>query len=300
MKRATTQRVVAGGVAVGLVLTGAALANALWNASTRISVPSFPVGSVAFGAYPSSSPQAMVSSTGGEAVTVVLPGSRLAELLTPPEEKAEPLIWRFTARGSALGIAGMDYDVEVREQRFGDDVHDLASGHAQPNTVLGNSTMKIYRAGLGGDCSAIPALPDDADGRNIYVFDGDDHVLQEPGAGIPGESTEQEWCAAVEWNAEEDGRYRNSVQVVAVTDNGARAGAVDDWHSLVGIPPALDMVGTYRSFAEAEGVGENGASVTGRDAWEADLYPDGSTEPDVVIALRPTVTNLNPDFSPSP
>lgn len=300
MKRATTQRLVAGGVAIGLVVTGATLANALWNAATRVGVPSFPVGSVAFGAYPSNSPQAIMSSTGGEAVTVVLPGSRLAELLTPPEETTEPLIWRFTAQGSALGITGMNYDVEVREQRFGDDVHDLASGHARPNTVLGKSTMKIYRAGLGGDCSAIPALPDDADGRNVYVFDGDGHVLQEPGAGIPGESTAQEWCAAVEWNAENDGRYRNTAQVVAVGLNGAQAGAIDDWHAAVGVPPSLDMAGTYRSRAEAQGVGENGAPAVGRGGWEADLYPDGSREPDVVIALRPTVTNLNPDFSPSP
>lgn len=300
MKRATTQRLVAGGVAVGLVLTGAAIANALWNASTRISVPSFPVGSVAFGAYPSNAPQALMSSTDGEAVTVVLPGSRLAEILTPPEDTTEPLIWRFTAQGSALGITGLDYSIEVREQRFGDDVHDLASGHARPNTVLGKSTMKIYRAGLGGDCSSIPALPDDTDGRNIFVYDGDDVVLHEAGASDPNAPTVQEWCAAVEWNAEDDGRYRNSVEVVGVGANGSQVGAIDDWHAAVGVPPALDMAGTYRSLAEAHGVGENGTPAAGYARWEADLYPDGSTEPDVVISLHPTVTNLNPDFSPSP
>lgn len=300
MKRVTTQRLVAGGVVFGLVITGAAVANALWNASTRIGVPSFPLGSVAFGAYPTSSPQAITSSIGGEAVTVVLPGSRLAEILTPPEETTAPLIWRFTAQGSALGITGLDYSIEVREQRFGGDIHDLASGHALPDTVLGKSTMKIYRAGRGGDCGAIPALPDDADGRNVYVYDGDEVVLQEPGAGTAGESVAQEWCAAVEWNAADDGRYRNSVQVVATGENGARAGHIDDWHAVVGEPPSLDMAGTYRSLAEAQGVGEDGTHAAGRSRWEADLYPDGSREPDVVISLRPTLTSSHTDVPRTP
>lgn len=277
------------------------MANALWSAATRIAVPEFPVGSIAFGASPEAAPGTAAGSVAGEAVSVVLPGNRLAQLLDSPEDAGGPVIWRFTATGSALGITGLDYSVDVREQRYAGESHDLGSGVAQPNTVLSKSTMKVYRAGLGGDCSAIPGLPEDAsEGRNVYVYAGEDVTLQNAGAGVVGTVTEHEWCVAVEWNDEGDGRYRNDVHVTAFGEDGSENTALDRWHAVVGAPPALDMSGTYRSFADAEGVGEDGSSARNRDRWEADLYPDGSREPDVVISLQPFVTNTNPAFDRRP
>lgn len=289
--------------AIALSLGGALAANALWGASIRTSVPEFPVGSVAFGAHPNDRPQAFSSSVDGEAVTLRLPGERLAEIISPPEGNSKPVVWRFTTQGSAPGIAGMNYSVAVREQASEGDSHDLSSGYARENTVLAGSTMKVFRAALGGDCSAIPETPDAAEGgqpRNVYVFDGDDVELQEPGRGTVGQLSHHEWCVVVEWNYPEDGLYRNDVTVSAVSENGAINNAIARWHAIVGQPPALAMTGTYLGRAVAEGTGDNSTLVRGFGEWHADLYPDPFGEPDVVIALQPTVTNLNPEFPPSP
>lgn len=284
--------------AAALSLCGALAAHGLWNAAIHTSVPVYPVGTVAFGAFPSDRPEALQTSANGEDVTVRIPGTRLAEIIEPPEGASKPVVWRFTTRGSAPGIAGMDYSVSVREQVGEDEAHDLADGYAQANTVLAGSTMKVFRAALGGDCSAVPETPPTDEGerpRNVYVFDGDGVGLQEPGTGAAGEMTEHEWCAVVEWNYPEDGRYRNNVTVSAVGENGSINNGIDAWHAVVGDPPALEMAGTYRGRAVAEGSGENGSTVRSPGEWHADLYPDPFGEPDIVIALHPTVTSLSPD-----
>ncbi|MDN8548967.1 hypothetical protein PUW81_007595 [Microbacterium sp. NM3R9] len=283
-----------------LSLGGALAAQALWGAALRTSVPVFPVGSVAFAAFPSDRPDAPQSSEDGEAVSLRIPGALLAEIIEPPEGTSKPVVWRFTAQGSAPGIAGMDYDVSVREQLDDGATHDLSSGHALPGTVLAGSTMKVFRAGLGGDCSAIPETPPPNEGeapRNVHVFDGEDVRLQDPGAGVPGAMTTHEWCAVVEWNHADDGRYRNDVTVSGVGENGSVNHGIAAWHAVVGVPPALEMAGTYLGRAAADGSGENGARVRAEGEWYADLYPDPFGEPDIVIALQPAVTSPSPDVA---
>jgi len=284
--------VVTTAAAAALAVAGAVGAQALWNSSSRVEVPAMPVGSVGFAAYPLGEPADVDSSTAGESVTVRLPGERLIDLTERSIDDTAPLIWRFVVRGAALGIAGLHYSVTVSSQDRAGATFDLTSGVAQPGTLLAGSTLKVYPAALGGDCSAVPVMPEPADGveRNVAVFGGEDVVLQEPGLGVSGRQTEQEWCAALSWNSAPDGRYRNDVQVSAATADGGVSGALDSWQAVIGFPPALDVTGTYRSLAHADALAADGTRGRGTARWDADLYPDSSGEPDVLITLAPAVT----------
>lgn len=281
-----------GASALALVLAGALTAQALWSSSMTVAVPAMPVGAVGFSTFPFGAADEAQSSSNGEAVSVRIPGERLVALTQRPIEDNGPLIWRFVARGAALGITGMDYGVAVTAQEGASGTYDLSSGIAKPGTLLEGSTLKVYRASLGGDCSAIPQAPATDAPRNVYVFGGDDVTLQEPGRAVEGQQTEQEWCAAVTWNSPPDERYRNDATVSAISVDGGVNGAIDSWHALVGFPPALAMVGTYLSEAIADALGIDQTRALGKTRWSADLYPDPSGEPDVVITLTPTVTSM--------
>ncbi|MDQ1130275.1 hypothetical protein [Microbacterium sp. SORGH_AS_0888] len=293
--RRRTAYAAASGTAVALALAGALAAQALWSSSMTVPVADMSVGSVGFSAYPFGASDSAAVSDAGEAVSVALPGSRLIELTQRSIYDTEPLIWRFVARGAALGIAGMDYRVSVSSQRTPDETYDLSSGHAKPGTLLAQSTVKVYRAALGGDCSDVPATPSAPEGqttRNVYVFGGDGVVLQEPGAALAAEQTEQEWCAALSWNNAPDGLYRNDATVNGTAEDGGATSAIAHWQAVVGFPPSLDMLGRYLSGAVAEGRGEDGTRARGYVGWNADLYPDPTGEPDIVITLSPTVTSV--------
>jgi len=281
-----------GASVLALVLTGAVTAQALWSSSMSVDVPAMPVGAVGFSASPVGTPDDAVASANGEPVSVRFPGAKLVELTARPIDDPGPVIWRFVARGAALGITGMDYRVTVTAQEGASGAYDLASGVAQPGSLLEGSTLKVYRASLGGDCSAIPSVPEPATPRNVYVFGGDDVTLQQAGQAVAGEQSEQEWCVAATWNAVPDGRYRNDATVSAIAVDGGLNGAIDSWQALVGFPAALAMLGTYLSDAVADARAVDETRAQGQSRWGADIYPDPSGEPDVVITLTPTVTSL--------
>ncbi|QIM15205.1 hypothetical protein G7067_00300 [Leucobacter insecticola] len=301
MKRSTRLVMITGAVAA---LTGiAVVASALWSARTDVAVPSFKLGVVRFSAAVAKDESSRQISQNGAAVSVTLPGSKVIEVLEQTAIDAEPVIWRFTASGTALGITGLNYDVAVTEQRTQDGSHDLSNGIAQPDTVLERSTLKVYRAAAGGDCSAVPATPELGEGetpKNVYLFGAEDAVLQEPGAALDGQETEQEWCVALNWNSVPDGRYVNSVQALATAEDGSQNGATDAWHVAVGYPPALERLGVYRNKALAEATAEDLSEARAHSEWSADIYPDPSGEPDVVLTLTPTITNMNEEKNGTP
>ncbi|SEF12636.1 hypothetical protein SAMN04489740_4268 [Arthrobacter alpinus] len=288
---------IVGAMALGLAAGGFGIANALWSTSVSISAPEISTGSVRFAAQTGHEGAVPVFSDGGTAVTLALPGSTVIEVLGQEAVDPAPVIWRFTASGSALGIAGVDYTVSVREQNSSGTSHDLSSGHAMADTVLKGSTLKIYRAAAGGDCSAVPATPNPVEGeeaRNVYLFEADGVQLQAPGTAQDGRVSEQEWCVSLQWNAELDGLYVNDVQVTGTAEDGSTNGAMASWHAPVGFPPSLDMLGTYRNLGLAEGTAEDSTLAKASSEWFADVYPDPSGEPDIVIALDPIITNANP------
>lgn len=304
MKRSTRNLLTASAV---VCLMGAGFAAAaLWSSRADVSVPSVSLGSVRFGAAAEAAPTGPETdpnfSVGGEAVTVTLPGKKLIEVLDQTSIDAEPVIWRFTAQGSALGITGLNYDVSVTEQvKEGEPAHDVSSGIAKPGTVLERSTLRVFRAGAGGDCSAVPEIPQAAEGepkKNIFVFAGGDVELQAAGAAPAGEESSHEWCAAMTWNAVADGTYVNDVHVVGVAEDGSQSGARARWHSQVGYPPALELLGVYRNLATVEATAEDTTKAKATAQWDADIYPDPSGEPDIVISLDPIVTSQNPSVAP--
>lgn len=298
--RRRTRTILAAGIAVVLVAGGLA-ASALWSTGVGADVPDVSLGAVRFGAATEEAPNTRAFSEAGEAVQVTLPGSRVIEVLDQTSIDADPVIWRFVASGAALGIAGLDYSVAVTAQVAGGESHDISSGIAQPGTVLERSTLKIYRAGAGSDCSAIPATPELGEGeapKNVLVYDAVDVELQAAGGALDGTESAQEWCAAIDWNDVEDGTYINDVQVTGLAEDGSANGAADRWHSQIGFPPALELLGVYRNLASVEATAEDTTHARASDAWNADIYPDPSGEPDVVIELDPIVTNVNPAVGP--
>lgn len=298
MKRSTRNAVTAG--AVVALLAGGIAAAALWSARVGAEVPDVALGAVRFGAASETVTDPSYSEA-GKPVTVTLPSKTVIEVLEQTTIDADPVIWRFTASGSALGIAGLNYDVAVTAQAKGDDSHDVSSGIAKPGTVLERSTLKVFRAGDGGDCSAVPETPETPEGetpKNIYVFGNDDVVLQAPGTALQGAESAQEWCAAISWNSIADGTYVNDVRVTGIAEDGSANGAIARWHSQVGFPPALELLGVYRNLAHVEATAEDTTKAKASAEWDADIYPDPSGEPDIVISLDPIVTNVNPTVSP--
>lgn len=282
-------------VAAGVVLcmfVGVS-ANAMWSTGASTSVSPMQVGRVQFSAQ--SDDAARTFSTGGEAVGLRIPGKVIGRVLDQVGRDPDPVIWRFSVSGAALGIAGLEYDVHATAQiaRNGDRTA-LAEGTATAGTLLANSTMTLYPASVNGDCSSIPEVPADQAGRNVRIVGGDSATLQKPNANPTGATVTTEWCSAISWNRNPDGRYANQVSVTATGDNGQENSALDDWSASVAFPPSLDPLGEYRNRATAEATGEDGSPSRDDDTWTARIFPDPSKEPDLAIEIDPTVTNANP------
>lgn len=272
-------------------------AHALWTVHDSVILPTVATGSVTFGAWAGDGVR--TDSADGAPVTLTLPGSQIARVLDETGPDPQPVVWRFTASGVAHGVTGLVYDVRVTAQVAADGTtHDLAGGVARPGTVLAGSTLSVYPAAAGGDCSAVPPAPEPAEGeptRNVHTHTAEQHVLQDAGSNATGEPVVQEWCAAVRWSHAPDGRYANDAHVTARGADGTPSSAMAQWQAGVAFPPSLDASGTYANRGSVAARGEDGTTSRAHDDWRGVLYPDPSGEPDVTVTLDPAITHLRPD-----
>lgn len=286
--------------AAGILTFGAvSAANALWTTNDAVVISEMRTGAVAFAA---SAGAERMPSAAGEPVEILLPGTEIAKALDEGGLRTDPVIWRFEVSGAALGIAGLDYDITLGPQVWPDGRSgELTSGVATEGTLLADSTVRIYPAGLGDDCSAIPAPLVAAEGEpaaNVHLFDTSDRMLQQPATNPAGLEITQTWCAAITWNHRADGLY--------VSEASARGLAVDDsenrdfdiWEAAVAYPASLDAIGIYDHVAWAEGAGESGTLARDDSSWSGTVHPDASGEPALVIRIDPRVTNANPAVTP--
>lgn len=287
-------------VAVAVLATAATagaglVAAALWSANGVVSPAAVPFGAVSFAARGQSGPTAQDQySTDGGPVTVVLPGSEVARVLDATGPDPDPVIWRFTVSGLAPGITGLELDVTVTSQVTADgEVLPITSGAAADGTVLALARTTVYPASSSGDCSTVPDTSAVDAAQDVVVVGGESAVLQAAGAST-GQMTEQVWCVAMLARVTPDGAYANEVQAVGTGQDGSTSSAISDWRAVVGFPLSLDALGPYRNHVDAVGVAEDGTASRAGDDYEARVYPDPAAEPSVVLALDPTVTNLNP------
>ena len=134
--------------------------------------------------------------------------------------------------------------------------------------------------------------------KNIYLFTGADHVLQEPGA-YAGSPTSQLWCVAMDFNKAPDGYYANEVQAIgtgedATTHAATSFSALNRWDAIVAFRPALDPLGMYVNRVEASGTAEDGTTSSAYNIFQAVIRPDPKHEPSVTIQLTPKVTTPTP------
>ena len=304
------RRIVAAPVVVAATLGLATLAYALWSDNGSVDIPAVAVGAVSFDGhgqkvsevptYAADTTEPQYSSH-GESVALTLPAKEILKVLEQTGLDPDPVIWRFTVEGYAQGIAGMNVTVSMGDQ-IGEDgtATSLDSGNARQGTILAMSTLKVYPASLGGDCSNVPETPAGED-KNIYLFDANDHLLQSPGAyDADHPVTSQVWCVAMDFNQAQDATYANEVQAIGTGEDGTTVhAAIARWDATVAFPPSLDPLGIYRNRVDVVGTAEDGTLSRANTNWDAMIYPDPDVEPDVTIILTPTVTNLNSGYIPS-
>ncbi|MER7797378.1 hypothetical protein [Microbacterium sp. NPDC096154] len=296
-RRAAVTAGASAALAAGLTFGALTAAEALWAATDTASPAAMRLGDVSFAGQPGDGSAQPGYSEGGAPVTVTIPAAEIIRVLDQTGPADGPVIWRFQAEGLAEGITGLTYDVTPLAQVTAAGSTDLTGGVAAPGTVLAHTTMKVYPESTSGDCSAVPATPE-GDSRNVIVYDGDDHVLHEPGAGSPQPRRVQGWCVAMSFRTQPDGAYRNDVFATGLGADGSPVTAGDQWRGVVAYPPSLDADGEYRARVDASGTAEDQTVARNSDDWLASLYPDPSAEPAVALQLDPTVTSVRPDVPP--
>ena len=282
--------------AVAAALGSASAAFALWSASDSAQAPAIPVGDVSFGASGQSGPtdgDHPQYSGDGKSVTLTMPGSVIVEVLDQLGPNPDPVFWRFAVTGHAQGMAGMNFGVSVPSQTKTDSngtlvVADLTAGPVNRDTILAQSTLKVYPASITGDCAAVPATPAGS-AKNIYVYDGADHVLQ-PADSYAGNPTTQQWCVAIVFNKAPDGVYANAAQAIGVAEDGTSRSAIARWDSVVAFRPSLAPLGEHLNRADATATAADGTTSRAHDVYNAIVYPDPSGEPNLTISLSPEVT----------
>lgn len=285
---------IAGVMTFGVVST----ANALWTANDAVVVPELRTGALAFGA---SAESQQVRSESGEPVEIAVPGSEIARVLDEGGLRSDPVIWRFAVSGAALGIAGLDYDITLGPQVWSDGRSaGLAEGVAEDGTLLADSTVRIYPAGLGDDCSGIPDVPADGDAAvNVHLFEAAERTLQAPAANPTGTEIAQTWCVAMLWNHRADGLYVSEASAKGIAVDGSENRDFDTWDAAVAFPASLNAIGVYDHMAWAEGTGDDGTLARDESSWSGTVHPDPAGEPDLVVRIAPRVTNANPAVAPS-
>jgi len=289
------------GFVVATALSVTVSAVALWAANRDVPAASVGVGALSLDAFGQSGTTTPQYSADGGPVTLVLPGTEIVGVLGQTGIDPPPVIWRFTVEGYANGIAGLDVDVTVASQVAKDGkTTDLSAGVADAETLLSFSTMKVYPASVNGDCSAIPTVTP-VPGKNVYLVDTSDRVLQAPGA-YSGTPAQQYWCVAMDFNNQPDAAYGNEVQATGIADDATVHSAIASWQAVVAFPPSLNPIGEYVNRADVIGTAEDGTYSRDSDIFKAAIYPDPNQEPDVTILVAPRVTSLNSGtpISPSP
>lgn len=274
-------------------------ANALWTANDAVMVPELRSGALTFEA--SADSQRVLSESGGP-VEITLPGAEIAKVLDQGGLRTDPVIWRFQVAGAALGIAGLDYDITLGPQVWADGRStELVEGVATDGTLLADSTVRIYPAGLGDDCSVIPDGPVPVEGEapaDVQLLDASDRTLQAPAANPTGAEVTQTWCVAMLWNHRADGLYVSEASAQGIAVDGSENRDFDVWDAAVAFPASLDAIGVYDHVAWAEGTGEDGTLSRDDSSWSGTVHPDPAEEPDLVIRIDPRVTNANPAVAP--
>jgi len=287
------------GVAMAAALTMTVSAVALWAANRDVPAAAIGVGALSMDAFGQSGTTTPQYSDDGGPVTLVLPGADIIGVMGQTGIDPPPVIWRFTVQGYANGIAGLDVDVTVDKQIAQDGkTTDLSSGVADPGTLLAFSTMTVYPASVNGDCSAVPVVTP-APGKNVYLIDNSERVLQAPGA-FSGAPVQQYWCVAMDFNNRPDATYGNEVQAQGIADDSTVHNAIASWQTVVEFPPSLDPIGPYVNQADVVGTAEDGTYSRDTDIYQAMIYPDPNQEPDVTIIVQPRVTSLGSGAPTSP
>ena len=181
------------GVAAGgaLALALAVSASALWSAQASADGSSFERGSVrASIELDGETAEEPATSIDGAPVELEIPAATMQEALDAPGSLHPPGVLSFTVKGTALGIAGLDYGITAVE--------------AVPGT-----TIRIERADEDGTCG--PVAPSGRSEPSVNVIDGENVTLQAPGAvALDTPETANRWCVSIERLAEGTGTYRGS------------------------------------------------------------------------------------------
>ena len=297
--RRRTKTLLAAVIVMAGMLGITTLAYALWYNDGSVEIPSVMVGEISFDGYSQTDPEPQYSPD-GSAVTLILPADEILKVLEQTGLNPQPVIWQFTTQGYAQGIAGMDVTVSMGDQIGADDTTtSLSSGNARSGTILAMSTTKVYPASGEGDCSHVPDTPA-AEEKNIYLYDTDGFTLQAPNTykETTGPTT-QVWCVAMDYNQTPDSVYANEVQAIGIGEDNQPHAAIDRWNAIVAFPPSLDLLGVYRNRVDVYGTAKDGTISHASAMYNAMIYPDPANEPDVMIILTPTVTNLNSGYQPT-
>lgn len=288
--RRQARRLVIGVTAlVAVVVTAGAggVAYALWRDADVFVPAAFGVGGVSFSAAPNSAGATADVSAGG-AVTVTLPGSVVAD------DVNGPVIWQFAVAGAADGIAGLNYQISYPNPE--------PTHPGYYATVLQASTVVVYPAAAGGDCSQVPSDAPEPNADGVVELTGGDgpagqYVLQQPAAynnqgAAP--TTTQIWCVSLAFKAKPDGHHVNVATATATTAGGATSTAVGEFEATVQYPNVLSPAGVHVDVATAQGLVADGTNAGATSSWRATLFPDLGKEPSVPITITPLVTSANP------
>ena len=128
--------------------------------------------------------------------------------------------------------------------------------------------------------------------------------ISQPGVADAA-ANQQVWCVAIQFINAPDQSY-NQQAYVSANGSTAQGGASSDvytavqqWGARVATPPSLPLAGYYSDTFIGTASGVNGSTAEDDQNWWAELYPDPNNEPDLLIQLDPTVTNINPAY-PTP
>ena len=313
---------VIGAIALAAIVGGTGVGHALWSDRVQFETPTFPRGTVAFGARGQGT-DLLAMYDGTDPVSIVLPGSVIAEVLNQTSVDADPVIWRFEVVGRTMPSLGMDYTITLATQIWSDESETpLSSGIGDPETLLYYSTIQFFPEGAGGDCPVPGVAPgdgasgdgdssgdgvdagSDVDGDGDDVSGGDGDGNSEPSVAIESsvtatlfdsdnQSTEpkaENWCAAIRFNNAADMVYSQQAWVTGEDLSGKTLTAFANLKLQIASPPSLPLVGYYVNTFTATGIGVDKSLAKDDDTWYAAVYPDPSDEPDLRIDIKPVLT----------